>query len=651
MRYQLIFLFIAGVFLLSQAFPAYSLEAAMPESETKQEPRQEKQTRDDLVITASKSEINRREIGASVTVISERQMEERGRRMVIDALKDVPGVAVSQSGPYGTTDLFIRGSKSRNVLVLVDGVRVNDPSSPNGKFDFAHLTSENVERIEVVRGSQSVLYGASASGGVINIITKQGTGSPRMTVQGEAGSYRTFRESLAVSGGSSEANYSVSLGRVDSRGFSAAAKADGAAISPERDGYENTTASSRMGMKVLNSGWINFAMRYTDARTDLDNDSYDDDPNYRSYSRQFSGVIEFSQPIFQWWEHHLLVNYMGIDRKSINAVDTTHTGKLNAAYSGTHRQVEWRNIVRLGEFDEIRLGFDGEQDTASTLSSTEYGTTEFGPAKVWTRAFYAQNHLRLLDRIFATAGVRYTGHQTFGSHVNYQVSGSVIAPFTETRLRGEVATGFLAPTLSELYDTSYGANNPDLKPEESKTVDVGVEQPLFDRRIVIEVAFFRAFYKNMFGYDASFKSINKDRVKTSGVEISVTLRPISEFQIDANYTYLERAEDLSTGARLDRNPKHQGSVYANLLLFGRLNLNSGIRYVGMRNDYWYDSMYTKHSVTMNGYYLMSAGASVKIFDDFHCFARVENAINRTYEEPVGYRTPRRSFYGGIKAVF
>jgi vitamin B12 transporter len=172
------------------------------------------------------------------------------------------GAYISQTGPFGMARMSSSGSKSRDVLVLIDGVRVNDPSSVNNMFDFAHLSADNVERVEVIRGSQSVMHGASATGGVINIITRRGSGSPRIAARAEAGSFRTFRESMSASGGTEESHYSVSLERTDMRGFSSAAKAQGATAAPERDGYENTTVSSRMGMKVLGDSRLNCSIRY-----------------------------------------------------------------------------------------------------------------------------------------------------------------------------------------------------------------------------------------------------------------------------------------------------------------------------------------------------------------------------------------------------
>lgn len=610
----------------------------------------------EVVVTATKSEINRRELGSSITVITEKDLERRGKRMVVDALRDVPGLYVTQTGPFGSAGLYMRGSRSRDVMVLIDGVHVNDPSAIGSAFDFAHISADNVERIEVVRGAQGVLYGSSASGGVINIITRRGAGAPKITMRGEAGSFRTFRESVSATGGTEDARYSVSLERTDMRGFSSAAKAEGAASSPERDGYENTTVSSRTGFKVLGDSWVNCAVRYYDARTDMDDGAYIDDPDNKAYSRQFSGVVDFSQPLFRWWDHQVVLNYMNNERRYRDLADAIDTAKGNGWYTGTRRQAEWRNAIRIGDIDVVRFGGEISQERAESIYESDYGfgasTSTFGPEKVWTRAAYLQNHLRLFNAVFATAGVRYTDHETFGSHLDYQLSGSVIAPWTQTRLRAEFATGYQAPTLSELYDASYGTNNPDLDPQESRTLDVGVEQPFLGRAIVFELSLFRSKFKNMFGTDGSGKTVNKDRVTTEGMELAARIAPVPELSIEGSYTYLKKAEDESTGKRLTRNPKHQGSAYVNLFLFSRLNINCGIRYVSERDDSWYDNTsWSTKNVSLGDYYVASAGVSCNVLENVQVFARAENILGEEYEEPAGYETPRRSAYGGLKVVF
>jgi vitamin B12 transporter len=177
-------------------------------------------------------------------------------------------------------------------MVMIDGVEVKYLMEHDGGFfDFAHLTTDNIERIEIIRGPQSTLYGSSAVSGVINIITKKGEGPPKFSVSCEGGSHNTLRELLGLSGGREKINYSFSVSRVNSEGISSAA--EGA----EEDGCKITTASSRLGFKILEDSELSLVLRYTDAETDIDDGAYEDDPNYSAEKRMFSFKIQFDQPL------------------------------------------------------------------------------------------------------------------------------------------------------------------------------------------------------------------------------------------------------------------------------------------------------------------------------------------------------------------
>jgi len=351
---------------------------------------------------------------------------------------------------------------------------------------------------------------------------------------------------------------------------------------------------------------------------------------------------------------------MNISRRNQDNTDDYDTPKFaNSLYEGMHQHAEWQQILNLGNIDEITTGVEIEKDAVSTLSYADYygfgaSATEFGEKSMVTRAAYAQNHLKLFERIFAVAGVRVSDHEEYGSHVTYQLSGSILLPFVETRLRGNYATGYRTPSLYQLYAPTYG--NADLDPEESTSYDYGVEQSLFGGRFVVDVAYFNTQYKNMIGYDSASKYINVARYLTDGIEASLKLVPVNIISIYGTYTYTRRAEDRDDNdERYNRRPKHQGSFFVNLLLMDRLNLNAGVQYVGKRRDAWYNEDILPYGateyLTMDDYYLLSFAASYQITNNFQVFGRVENAVNEDYQEVAGYRMPGRAFYGGVKGTF
>ncbi len=548
--------------------------------------------------------------------------------------------------------LTMRGSKSRHVLILIDGVRINDPSSPDGSLNITNILTDNIERIEVLRGSYSTLYGSYATGGVVNVITKKGRGDRTGSVVLEGGAYGTFRESLSLSEGGEKSFYSVSVSRTDSNGISSAAKAPGAVNETERDGYGNLTLSTRIGYHVFDNAWISLVTRYYDATSDLDDEAYDDDPNYTMNTRQLVSVLSFDQNICSFWRHRLSVNYMNISRHSNDRPDTIDPNFNDSWYNGLHRKAEWQHNFSLGSIEEITIGGEFEQDSMESIEHSDYGfgpsTSAFDEKNIITKSLYAQNRLRLIDWVFLTAGIRYTDHETFSSNLDYQLSGSILLPITETRIRGNYSTGFHAPTISQLYTPSSG--NKDLKPEESKSWDLGLEQALWSNKILFDVAYFQVDYDNMFGFEAG-KNVNKGEFITSGVEFDLRFTPFDSLQIDVHYTYIHEADDKQTRERDIRNPKHQGGANINWSFLDRGNLNFGINHIGNRKDSWWDSSWTEHKVDAEYYTVIQLAGSFEIIRGFTAFGRIENLANIKYENPVGYKSPERSYYAGLKIVF
>ncbi|MCM8819934.1 MAG: TonB-dependent receptor plug domain-containing protein, partial [Candidatus Omnitrophica bacterium] len=223
-----------------------------------------------IIVTATKTLNYQAEVGSSTTVISEDEINRSGKKTVYEVLKGIAGVSVVQNSAFGgVTSIYLRGAKPAHALILVDGVEVNDPMSTDRSFDFAHLTVDNIERIEIVRGPQSTLYGSDAIAGVINIITKKGEGKPTLSGYFEAGSHNTFKENLVLAGNLDKLDYSVSVSRLDTDGINKVASGS------EDDGYKNTVISSKIGYKIFDNSELSLVTRFTDAKTSLDDGSYD----------------------------------------------------------------------------------------------------------------------------------------------------------------------------------------------------------------------------------------------------------------------------------------------------------------------------------------------------------------------------------------
>ncbi|OHD67020.1 MAG: hypothetical protein A2176_16235 [Spirochaetes bacterium RBG_13_51_14] len=641
----------------------------------------------EIVITATKTGIKKKETGSSITVITAEEIEQSKKTNVVDMLKNTPGISVSQSSPLGgLADLYMRGTASNHVTVLIDGVKVNDPASAGHGFNFAHLTTDNIERIEIVRGSQSVLYGSDAIGGVINIITKKGEGKPKVSVQVEGGSFYTFKESAGVSGGTDWAYYSFNVARTDSRGFSRTSTWRGmrkSFLKGQHDGYDNTAVSIQLGLKTIHDSWLSMALRFTDANMKISNGAYEEDKNHTLDNQNLALNVKYDIPVFEWWESTLLFSYMNQYMKDRNVPDLyefatskyqsgdyASIGYSNMTFKGKMMSGEFKNKFTIKNIDEIICGvlYDKEYATtlpyyfgwmpAQPLSPPPYSNpwymhpTDPIDEKQGTWAAYAQNHLKLFKRIFFIAGARYSQPDNFRHSIDYGVSGSFIIPVTETRLKASAGTGYRIPSLYQLYNAFERLNRYTfayLNPERTLSYDAGVEQPLWENRIVLEANYFSIDYKNMIVYDTNLDSYGRywnSNALARGVECIASFKPIEDLAINGYYTFTRVKDKTFHTGDMVRRPRHQAGFTVNYAFLKKGNVNLGFTYVGKRRDYFRYPYYS----SMNPYYKADLAASWWIVDQLQVFFRIENLLNKKYEEVRGYRTPRISLYGGLKAV-
>jgi len=642
----------------------------------------------EIIITATKTGINKKETGSSITVITAEEIDQTKKMKVVDMLKNIPGVSVSQSSPLGgLADLYMRGTQSNHTTVLIDGVKVNDPSSPGHGFDFAHLTTDNIDRIEIVRGSQSVLYGSDAIGGVINIITKRGEGKPRVTIQAEGGSFKTFKESAGVSGGTDWAYYSFNVSRTDSQGFSRTSTWRGirrSFLKNRHDGYDTTAVSTQLGLKTIHDSWLSMSLRFTDSKINIANGAFEEDKNRTFESQNLALNIKYEIPFFNWWQSTILFSYMNQFQRDKNQPDAyefatsyvtngdyASINYTNMTFKGKLMSGEFKNTFKIKDIDEIIVGVSYDREYASTnpyyfgwmpaqpLAPLPYSNPWFmlptNPIDETqdTWAAYAQNHLKLLKRIFIIAGVRYTKPDNFRHSIDYGVSGSFIVPVTETRFKSSVGTGYKVPSLYQQYNVfeRFTQLTPGyLKPERTISYDAGIEQPLWEEKIILEVNYFSIDYQNLIAYDTIIdyngRFWNSDAL-VRGVECIAAFKTVDDLTIKGYYTYTRSHDRFFHSGDMVRRPRHQAGVTVNYSFLNKGNVNVGFNYVGRRRDY-YLFPYTSY---MNPYYKLDLAASWWIIEQLQAFFRIENVLNKKYDEVRGYRAAPCSVYGGLKAVF
>jgi len=627
--------------LAGAAVPA-ALAAAPDESDTQQ-----------FTITATRIETPVEQVATSTTVISRQQIEESKAGFVSDVLREVPGIDVVKSGgPGGSTAVFIRGAKPEHTLVLIDGVEANDPFTPGRRFDLGNLSTENIERIEVIRGPQSTLYGSDAIGGVINIITRKGKGAPSGYVSAEAGSFGTFRESAGISGSGALIDYSLAVSRLDTGGIS---QADSRmAGNHERDAYHDTTFSGRLGWTPCEKFRLDLTTRLDYSSGDLDNfgGPFGDDPNYTFRNREIFSRLQGTWSLLDdRWESKLGVSFTDISRDYDNPTDKTHPlDSLFSKYRGQLVKFDWQNDFYLADWNTLTFGLETEQEAGKdhSVSMSSFGpfVEDISRKTARTNSAYLQDRINVDDRWITTLGVREDDHEQFGSKVTYHVASSYLCPCTGTRLKATYGTGFKAPTLYQLF-SPYG--NPDLQPEESTGWDVGVEQSLCEDRVTVGATYFKNEFKNLIDFGPMFTYINVGKAQTKGVETSLTYRPASNVSVRATYTRTS-TEDESNGKALLRRPRNKAGLDVNWQPCKSTNLNLAVARVGPRTDMDFNA-FPAARVKLDSYTLVNLAATHDFSKTVQVFGRVENLLDERYEEVFGYGTAGIGVYGGVRVRF
>ena len=602
-----------------------------------------------MVVTATRTETPEDEVGSAITVITAKDIADKNINNVADALRTVPGLDVVRSGSLGQqTSVFLRGANSNHTLVLVDGVEMNDPSSPTGAFDFAFLQADNIERIEVVRGAASAAFGSDAIGGVINVITKKGAGKVKLSGVAEGGSYGTWKTGGNISGGTERVNYSFDASRLETAGFSAADKNLGNSMP---NGYKNTNLSGRAGFKVNDALDFGTTLRYGEGKSSLDNGGGKgaDDPNYYGrFNELFTRGFGHLKLFEGFWEQTVGVAYSRTDRNNVNGVDPVNNFSSAATNLGQKVKLDYQNIFHVHKSNTVMLGVEEEVDSLSSSASSDYPAWSYSssasiPLKTMnTLGFYLQDQIKLFDRSFTTLGVRYDDNNRFGGHETWRANELYTIKETGTRFKGSYGTGFKAPTLNQMYDTIYGTGNVNLKPETSRSWDVGVEQDLFKKVSTLGISYFETAFNNLIQANSPFYvNQNVRKAKTNGIESFAEVRPMTDLTLRATYTY-QQAQNLDTGNQLLRRPRDKASFDTDYRFLEKAHFHVNVLMVGKKADY---------ASTVAGYAMLNFSGSYDVHKYVQLFARIDNVLNKQYEEVYGYGTSGVAGYGGVKVSY
>jgi vitamin B12 transporter len=622
-------------------------------------------TMEEVVVTATRTATNLDKVGGSaVTVITAEEIEKKQPATVAEMLQTVPGLDVRSNGGRGTnTSIHLRGADNKNTLVLVDGIMYNDPSQANRGANIGSLTMDNVERIEIVRGPMSVLYGSNATAGVVNIITRKGRGKPTVSGGAEGGSYDTWKVFGDSSGRTGKFDYSLSAAHTESGGFSIADddndRIPHAGNTSEDDGWKNTTLSTRLGFEVTPDFRIDTVIRHLDSTVELDdyNGSYTGDrfaawfaptPNVpepdglkerRTESEQLFARINFHNSLLNdRLSSDLALQSARQDRDSFD-----NDGLLSYDYTGENREATWQGSVRIMESNLVTVGAGIiREEMNSDFESVIDKTAE-------TLSVWGQDQIMIGEALDIVAGLRYDDHDRFGGKATYRLAPAYYLDATSTTFKAGYGTGFRAPSLYELF-SFYG--NETLGAEESEGWDLGVEQRLLAGRLSLGLTYFALNFDDRIDYDFVLsKYAQQDGVtRTRGVETAMKFAATDSLDLGLTYTYTD-TEDPD-GARLVRRPLNKGSINATYYFGEKGSINCDLIWVDERDASPFAADGAGNPVgTLDSYGLVNLAGRYLVAENLELYAKVDNLFDEYYEEAWSYATPGLSGYFGVRVKY
>jgi vitamin B12 transporter len=605
-----------------------------------------------IIVSATRLETPEEDSPATIDVVRSDDFEIKQTHRVADALREVPGVSVVQSGAPGSlTSVFTRGLRSEHTQVLLDGIPINQ--GLQGAFNFGDLTTDNIDRIEIVRGPQSTLYGPRALAGVIQIFTKRGSGAPTGEFSLEGGSNTTIRGTLTSSGSANQFDYSVGL--------------SGLTTDNERPNNQY-----RLWSGITNLGWspneqlrVSALITYSLADLGLPNTISEPRPldNFLTERWLVAPHLDF-KPV-DWWTHRLIFSYD--EERQVNDPNfdgfvpgTTFVGPTRALF--TRATVDYQNDLKAASWLTLTSGFfyshveAGEERPFVSQAFGEQPTFISDETKE-TSAFL-QASVTPFKGLNLVAGGRYDHFNQFGDVWTYRFAGSYLVAKTDTHLHASVATGFSPPSSQ---DTIFRFNpNPaippaPLEPEKNLGWDLGIDQRFCEGRVMVGLTYFHNDLSNVIGFNGLFQTLNLGAAITQGIEGELRVTPIADLTIVATYTYLDTektsAADVSPpiGARLPRRPRNEVYLSASYLWLKKLRTTVEGKFVNAREEI--NQNFIGPNFDIEDYAFVNVAAEYEINPRFSVYARINNLTDEEYSEVFGFPALGRTAFGGFKVRF
>lgn len=605
-----------------------------------------------VVVTATRSPQAASRIGSTVVVLGQADIERAQSPDVIELINDTPGVSYTRNGGVGAVSgVNIRGAESSHTVLLVDGVKMNDPTAPQGAANFGNLLVGDVARIEVLRGAQSTLWGSQAIGGVVNIVTREPNEAFAGTVDIEGGARGTGYVRAGVGGATDRLTWRIAGGQYRTDGVSAFAAGG------EADGYENSGLAGRLRLALTDAVSAEVRAVWSDGETDTDGFAGDDD-SYGT-TEELVAYAGLNVALLDGrLKNRVAFGYTQTDRKAYLPSDPV--APVSFEGRGEIRRWEYQGVLAVT--DDWTATFGAESERAEMRQRAPWTfdpNPPFTTGKVGIDSVYGQVQGGVAPGLTLTAGLRHDEHDEFGGHTLGSLAAAWSLNEGATILRASWGQGFRAPGLYELY-SEYG--NTALDPEEFNSWDVGVEQRLGETVTVTATYFRRSAENEIRFYSCAFGSPeplcnpggvfrfgyydNIQKTQAQGLELSGEAG-FDRLTLTANYTWTqaENASGPNDGNQLPRRPEHMANLTAGWDWSDAISTQVAVRYVGeaFNND--------ANSVVMDAYTLVDLRGSWQVTDAIELYGRVENLFDEDYETASGYGTPGRGAFVGLRARF
>jgi vitamin B12 transporter len=613
-----------------------------------------------MVTTATRTPVVRDSVPESVTVLQGDDLRARGIVSIADALKDVPGVAIVQTGSFGgTTSLFMRGGQSTYTKVLIDGVPVNQSG---GVFDFGQLTVDNVDHIEIVRGPSSVVWGSDAVSGVIQIFTRTGGDGQHVTVSSQAGSYGTVDAEGAVFGQAPGASYSFDLAHHMTSGIYAF-----------NNQYANTTLSGRTLVHPDSATDLSLSLRYTDfaAHYPTDYTGAPVDSNAYNTDTELALGLDLARRITSAFSLHLALNSSQTDGGTDDAADYTGGSPYQSLDHIVRNGADLRGLTQLSSSTLLTTGVSTEEESQRSQSQSggSFPSTSLFIADRHNTAGYAEL-LTHGDGATVTLGARVDDNQAFGTFGTYR-AGALYGFSTGTRIRANVGTAFTEPSFFENYSTGFVVGNPNLKPEHADSWEAAVGQSLLGNRVDVEAIYFNQRFHDLIDYNGNVPPgepnyFNIAQAMAAGEELTLSAELPSHLALTGSLTHLDTKvlsggfDSSSTSLLLDGHPllRRPSLSWSTGIGYHRAEqgaIDLRINYVGSRDDllYSYGAPYTALD-TLAAYTTVDLSGEVTLVRprpghvSLAATFRGANVFDAKYQSIAGYLSPGRVLLIGAK---